>query len=182
MKFLKTALEGVYIIEPPLFKDDRGYFLETYREEYLLGNGLNIKFVQDNYSFSKRGVVRGLHYQRKEAAQQKLIMICHGEILDVAVDLRKDSPTFGKHISVVLNDQNHRMVLIPDGFAHGFSVLSDQAAVAYKCSSYYNRDLERGVHWDDPALDIDWRVSAPSISGKDRNLPMLEQIPDEDLF
>ncbi|MEX1062714.1 MAG: dTDP-4-dehydrorhamnose 3,5-epimerase, partial [Balneolaceae bacterium] len=157
MNFLKTDLDGVYIVEPLLYRDERGYFLETYRDEIFREKGLDMQFVQDNCSFSKKGVVRGLHYQARRAAQEKLIMVCRGEILDVAVDLRRGSPTFGKHISVLLSEKNHRMVLIPGGFAHGFSVLSEEASVYYKCSTYYDHVLERGIRWNDPDLKINWK-------------------------
>jgi dTDP-4-dehydrorhamnose 3,5-epimerase len=182
MKFQPTDLEGVYIAEPEVYRDERGYFLESYREMHLHDLGLDIKFVQDNFSVSNYGVVRGLHYQAGEAAQYKLIMVCSGEILDVVVDLRRESSTFGRHVSVRISEENHKMVLIPDGFAHGFSVLSEKAAVYYKCSSYFNPELERGLQWDDPDLGIDWMVSEPVVSIKDQNQPMLRELTQEDLF
>jgi len=182
MKFQPTNLEGIYVIEPQIYKDNRGYFLETYREMYLKEIGINIRFVQDNFSVSKKGTVRGLHYQIGEAAQYKLVMVCSGEILDVVVDLRRKSDTFGKHTSIHLSDQNHRMVLIPAGFAHGFSVLSDRASVYYKCSNYYNPNLEKGLQWNDPDLNIDWKVTEAVVSEKDRTQPILSELTVDELF
>ncbi len=182
MTFHKTELDGVYLLEPKIFGDQRGYFLETFRRSHLDERGIESIFVQDNISLSQQGVVRGLHYQIGKAAQQKLVRVVRGKILDVAVDLRKDSPTFGNYTSAVLDDNTHRQLLIPKGFAHGFSVLSEEAMVCYKCSAYYNRELERGIRWDDPSIGIDWQVSDPVISEKDSNQPFLEEVSDEDLF
>lgn len=182
MNFRQTELDDVYIVEPDIYRDERGYFLETYRELYLDDLGVEIKFVQDNFSLSVKNVVRGLHYQKAESSQYKLIMVCSGEILDVVVDLRRSSSTFGRHVSLLLNDQSHKMVLVPDGFAHGFSVLSDEASVYYKCSTYYNPQMERGVHWNDPELGIDWKVTDPVISEKDRSQPLLKELKEKDLF
>lgn len=182
MKFYKTRIEGLFVLQPMLHKDERGYFLETYREELLLEQGLNTTFVQDNFSMSKAGVLRGLHYQIGQAAQQKLVMVCSGEILDVVVDIRKKSPTFGQHVSVRLSEENHKMMFIPEGFAHGFSVLSGDAAIYYKCSTYYNRQLERGIRWDDPMLKIDWKVKNPVVSEKDGKHPVLSELSGKDLF
>lgn len=182
MKFYKTRIEGLFVLQPRLHKDERGYFLETYREELLLEQGLNTTFVQDNFSMSKAGVLRGLHYQIGQAAQQKLVMVCSGEILDVVVDIRKKSRTFGQHVSVRLSEENHKMMFIPEGFAHGFSVLSGDAAIYYKCSTYYNRKLERGIRWDDPMLKIDWKVKNPVVSEKDAKYPVLSELSGKDLF
>jgi dTDP-4-dehydrorhamnose 3,5-epimerase len=182
MKFQPTKLDGVYVIEPEIFRDNRGYFLETYREIYLKEIGMNIRFVQDNFSISNKGTVRGLHYQIGEAVQDKLVMVCSGEILDVVVDLRRKSDTFGHHTSIHLSDQDHKMVLIPAGFAHGFSVLSETASVYYKCSSYYNPKLEKGLQWNDPALGIDWKVKEALVSDKDQTQPKLNELTVDELF
>lgn len=182
MKFQPTELSGVYIVEPDIYRDGRGYFFETYRELYLREVGIDIKFIQDNFSMSVKNVIRGLHYQKGDAAQHKLIMVCSGEILDVVVDIRRTSETFGKHISVRLSDREHKMVLVPDGFAHGFSVLSDGAAIYYKCSSYYNPEMERGIQWNDPELGIEWGITDPIVSEKDRSQPLLSELTIKDLF
>lgn len=182
MKFQPTKLEGVYIIDPDIYRDERGYFLETYREMYLNEIGMNIRFVQDNFSVSKKNTVRGLHYQIGESAQHKLVMVCNGEILDVVVDLRKKSSTFGQYTTIRLNHENHRMVFIPEGFAHGFSVLSENASIYYKCSHYYNPDLEKGVQWNDPDLNIDWNVTEPIVSEKDKAQPKLSELTVNELF
>ncbi len=182
MKFVETNLKGVYVIEPAIYEDDRGHFLEAFREKVFEERGLIFRYVQDNISTSVKGVVRGLHYQKEPFTQAKLVMAVKGEILDVAVDIRKGSPTFGQHFSIELNDKNRRMMLIPPGFAHGFSVLSDETTVFYKCSGYYNKEHERGIRWNDPALQIDWKVTHPIISDKDQRQPFLGELPDEDLF
>ncbi|MCC5906255.1 MAG: dTDP-4-dehydrorhamnose 3,5-epimerase [Balneolaceae bacterium] len=180
--FKPTELEGVLLIEPRVFGDRRGHFLEAFREEVFRKEGLIYRFVQDNISTSRKGAVRGLHYQKPPHAQAKLLMAINGRILDVAVDLRRNSPTYGKHICAELCAENRYMIYIPPGFAHGFSVLSDEATVFYKCSSYYHQPSERGVKWNDLALDIDWQVEEPIISDKDTGLPILRDLPEEDLF
>lgn len=152
---VETALPGVLIIEPRIFPDARGFFLETYREDALVAVGVRLRFVQDNHSRSSRGVLRGLHYQLRHP-QDKLCRVARGEVLDVAVDIRVGSPTFGKHISVLLSDANHRQLFIPRGFAHGFVVLSEIADFLYKCSDYYDASDDHGVLWNDTALGIDW--------------------------
>jgi dTDP-4-dehydrorhamnose 3,5-epimerase len=182
LTFQKTSLEGVFIIEPNIFGDRRGHFLEAFREEVFRQQGLLYRFVQDNISTSARNTIRGLHYQKPPHAQAKLLMAVHGSILDVALDLRKNSPTFGRHFSAKLTGENRKMIYIPPGFAHGFSVLSEQATVFYKCSSYYHQPSERGVRWNDPSPAINWNVEDPIISEKDETLPLLEEVADEDLF
>jgi dTDP-4-dehydrorhamnose 3,5-epimerase len=182
MKFIKTDLESVWLIEPAVFKDDRGHFLEAFRKEMFRQKGLEFDFVQDNISTSTRGTLRGLHYQKPPHSQAKLVLSIAGEILDVAVDLRQNSPTFGKCYSAILNSQNRKMMLVPAGFAHGFLVLSETATVFYKCSNYYNRASERGVRWNDPALSIDWKTESPILSEKDQSQPLLKDILPEDLF
>lgn len=182
MKFIETNLKGVYVIEPVIFEDDRGHFLEAFREKVFQEQGLISNYVQDNISTSTKGVVRGLHYQKDPFTQAKLVMVVKGEVLDVAVDIRRDSPTFGHHFSIELNDKNRRMMLIPPGFAHGFSVLSDETTVFYKCSGYYNKEHERGIRWNDPELNIDWKAARPVISQKDQKQPFLKDLPADDLF
>lgn len=181
MEYLPTEIEDVLLIKPSVFEDTRGFFFESYRKSRLQEQGLDITFVQDNVSQSKKDTLRGLHYQI-EQPQDKLIMVLQGEILDVAVDLRKNEPTFGQHVSRKLSAQNHHQLLIPKGFAHGFSVLSDQALVYYKCSDYYNPDGERGVQWNDSELGIDWKVQNPVLSSKDQEHPALKDVPNNDLF
>lgn len=182
MQFEKTLLDKVWLITPRIFEDDRGHFLESFRKEIFKEKGVEYDFVQDNISTSTKGTVRGLHYQIDPHSQAKLVMAVYGEILDVAVDIRKDSPTFGKYFSAVLNDKNRNMMLVPSGFAHGFSVLSDTATVAYKCDQYYHKDSERGVRWNDPDLGIDWKTDSPILSEKDEKQPLLKEIQSNELF
>lgn len=182
LKFKETTLKDVWLIEPTLFGDERGHFLEAYREEHFRNHGVNSTFVQDNISVSKKGTIRGLHYQCYPHAQAKLVMAIEGEILDVAVDLRKKSPTFGKSFKATLSSKNRNMMLIPVGFAHGFSVLSEEATVYYKCSQYYNKESERGIMWDDQELGIDWEVKDPIVSEKDKKNSHFIDIITPDLF
>lgn len=175
MIFTKTKIEGVYIIEPKVFGDNRGYFMETYNENEFKSNGLEYTFVQDNQSKSKKGVLRGLHFQTKHP-QAKLVRVLEGEVLDVAVDLRKGSPSYGKYVSVILSEENKRMFLIPRGFAHGFVVLSETATFTYKCDDFYHPEEEGGILWNDPDLDIDWIYKGePILSEKDKVHPTLEK-------
>ena len=175
MNFIKTAIDGVYIIEPKVFEDGRGYFFESYNKAEFEKNGLYYDFVQDNQSKSSYGVVRGLHFQKGAAAQAKLVRVLEGTVLDVAVDLRRASPTFGQHVA--LSAENQRMLMIPRGFGHGFSVLSETAVFTYKCDNFYNKAAEGGVRFDDPALGIDWKIdmSKANLSDKDKVLPLLEE-------
>lgn len=159
----KTPIEDLLVITPKSFEDDRGYFFESYSEASFKNNGIDLKFIQDNQSFSKYGVIRGLHLQAAPYAQSKLVRVLQGEILDVAVDIRKDSKTYGQHFSVVLSAENKKQLLVPKGFAHGFSVLSETAMVSYKVDEVYNKDSERGIRYDDPSLNIDWKVAASDI-------------------
>lgn len=182
MKFKETPLKGVWLIEPTIFEDDRGHFLEAFREEYFREQGVFSTFVQDNISVSKKGTLRGLHYQCDPHAQTKLVMAIEGEILDVAVDLRKNSSTFGKSFKAKLSSENRTMMLIPAGFAHGFSVLSEEATVYYKCSQYYNKESERGIKWDDQDIGIDWEVKNPIVSEKDKKHIHFMDIIPSDLF
>ena len=182
MKAEETSIKNLLLFKPEVYKDQRGEFLEAYRERRFKELGLDTEFVQDNISRSEKGVIRGLHYQLPPASQVKLVMVVHGKILDVAVDLRPHSETYGKHYSTVLSSENRYMLLIPTGFAHGFSVLTEDAAVYYKCNDYYNSELERGIRWDDPELNIDWKVENPVLSKKDKHLPLLSEMEEDDLF
>jgi len=182
MKFESAQLQPIKIIKPNPFKDERGEFVEIYREELFHEAGIQTEFVQDNISTSKKNTIRGLHYQLPPSSQAKLVMVPHGEILDIAVDMRVNSPTYGEHFGTKLSAENRHMLFIPTGFAHGFAVLSDEATVHYRCNDYYNPELERGVRWDDPELDIPWDISKPILSKKDRNLPLLKELSEKDLF
>ncbi len=177
MSVIKTDIEGVFIIEPRIFGDERGYFYESYnKERFKEETGLDIDFVQDNQSKSCYGVLRGLHFQKPPHAQSKLVRVIKGAVLDVAVDIRKGSPTFGKHIAVELTAENHRQFFIPRGFAHGFVVLSEEAIFQYKCDNLYAPQSEGSVIWNDPDLGIDWKIPAESIilSEKDKLHPQLK--------
>lgn len=169
-KFNETSIEGVYIIEPTVFGDERGYFMETYQKEVFSNGGISAEFVQDNQSKSKKGVLRGLHFQYTQP-QGKLVRVIKGEVFDVAVDLRSDSDTYGKWVGVVLSSENKKQFYIPEGFAHGFLVLSDEAEFTYKCTDYYNADDEGGIKWDDADIGIDWPlddVDEIILSDKDK--------------
>lgn len=182
MNVIPTELFGVFILEPRIFGDSRGYFFEAFSQREFREKVCDTTFVQDNESKSCYGVVRGLHYQKSPHAQAKLVRVVKGKVLDVVVDIRRGSSTFGKHISVELSDENRRMLFIPHGFAHGFAVLSDDAVFQYKCDDYYAPDCERGIAWNDPDLAIDWGVPEESIilSEKDMSLPtMAEAQPDD---
>lgn len=175
MVFNKTKIDGVFILEPKVYEDHRGFFMETYNENDFLDNGLDIKFVQDNHSSSKKGVLRGLHFQ-KRYPQTKLVRVLVGEVFDVAVDLRKNSKTYGKYVSVVLSAENKKQLLIPKGFAHGFLVLSDSAEFAYKCDDFYHPEDEGGILWNDTDIGVDWPINGDIvISEKDKKNPTLRQ-------
>ena len=180
MKVYKAEIPDVLIIEPAIFGDERGFFAEVFRKSWFEANGIPAEFVQDNLSRSKKGTLRGLHYQL-ENAQAKLVMATRGAVMDVAVDIRKGSPTFGKHVMVELSEENKRMIYIPEGFAHGFTVLTEIADFQYKCSDYYNPASEFSVRWDDPEIGIAWNVESPLLSQKDINAPLLKDIPQENL-
>ena len=176
MNIKPTLLEGCVIIEPRVFGDDRGYFFESFSQKnFFEQTGNNTVFVQDNESYSTKGVLRGLHFQKGEAAQTKLVRVVKGEVLDVCVDLRKNSPTYGQYIGVNLSENNKLQLLIPRGFAHGFVVLSDEAVFQYKCDSYYNKEAEGGIHYADYQLAIDWLLPLDEliVSQKDMELPVL---------
>jgi dTDP-4-dehydrorhamnose 3,5-epimerase len=178
MKFIKTEIPDVYIIEPSVFGDDRGYFLESFNLEKFEENVYPIKFVQDNESKSSRGVLRGLHFQKPPFAQAKLVRCIEGKVMDVAVDIRKGSPTYGKHVSVELSGENKRQLFVPRGFAHGFSVLSESAVFAYKVDNTYAPESDSGIRFDDQELDIDWGITNEEVllSVKDKNLPFLKDL------
>jgi len=177
MEIQETGIEGLLVIRPRVFQDERGYFFESYNDRELRNQGLHYTWVQDNQSKSVYGVIRGLHFQLEPYAQTKLVRVLSGKILDVAVDLRKGSPTYGKWKSLILSEDNFLQLLIPKGFAHGFSVLSETAVVFYKCDQFYHPASDKGIRYDDPALAIDWQVTQEKIiiSEKDRNLPLLEE-------
>ena len=178
MNIIKTDLEGVLILEPKVFGDSRGYFFESWRKEEFEQAGIVCDFVQDNESKSSFGVLRGLHWQAAPYTQAKLVRVISGAVLDVVVDIRKGSPTFGKHVAVELSGENKRQCFIPRGFAHGFAVLSDEAIFTYKCDNVYMPSAERGMRFDDPALGIDWRVKPDkwNLSEKDKHHPGLAEI------
>jgi len=176
MNLEPTFINDLVILTPAVFEDERGYFFESYSKSKMLDLGIQIDFVQDNQSFSKRGTLRGLHYQNPPFAQTKLVRVLQGEIMDVAVDLRKDSPTYGKYFGLVLSAENKKQLLVPQGFAHGFSVLSETAMVSYKCDQYYNKPSEGGIRFDDATLNIDWGMDLADaiVSEKDLILPTIE--------
>ncbi len=179
MKVIETKLKGCFIVEPTIFKDSRGYFFESFNEtKFEELTGQNGHFVQDNQSQSTYGVIRGLHFQKGAHAQAKLVRVLEGAVLDVAVDLREDSVTYGEWISVELSAGNNLQLYVPRGFAHGFSVLTEKAVFAYKCDNGYNKDSEGGLHYNDPDLNIDWRIPAEhmNLSDKDLILPFLKDI------
>lgn len=174
MPFIRTDFPGAWIFEPRVFEDDRGYFFEAYNVKTFHEEGLTNTFIQDNQSFSKKGIIRGLHYQLNPFAQAKLVRVLKGTILDVIVDLRKGSPSFGKSLAIELSAENKKQLFIPKGFAHGFSVITDTAEVFYKCDQLYNKETEAGIRYDDPMLNIDWKVPAgtETVSVKDLQLPL----------
>ncbi len=176
MNVIKTGIEGVVILEPRVFLDDRGYFFESYNEKVFNEKVRPVKFVQDNQSKSSYGVLRGLHFQKGKHAQSKLVRVVEGAVWDVAVDIRKESPTFGKHVAVELTAENQRQFFIPRGFAHGFSVLSETAVFQYKCDNFYCPESEGAIAWNDPALGIDWRIPEDKVilSPKDAHHPLLK--------
>lgn len=172
--FQKLKIDDVIYVETKSFSDTRGFFLESFRESFFNKEGITTKFVQDNFSHSKMGVLRGLHYQNNPEAQAKLVIALRGEIFDVAVDIRKNSSTYGNWVGQILSDKKHNMLYIPEGFAHGFSVLSEEANVLYKVSREYSPEQERGIIWNDPDLNIDWKIKNPILSEKDSQLPTLK--------
>lgn len=176
MEIIKTDIEGVLILEPRIFRDARGYFFESFSVREFEEKVARTTFVQDNESCSSYGVIRGLHFQKPPFTQAKLVRVIKGAVLDVAVDIRKDSPTYGKHVAVELTEDNHRQLFIPHGFAHGFAVLSDEVLFQYKCDNYYAPQSEGGILWNDPVLKIDWRIPLDKVilSEKDTRHPLLK--------
>lgn len=177
MPFAQTDIKGLLVFEPRVFEDSRGYFFEAYNEKIFSEGGIDIRFVQDNQSKSSYGVIRGLHYQQNPYAQAKLVRVLEGKILDVAVDIRKGSSTYGKHFSIELSAENKKQLFLPPGFAHGFSVLSETAIVMYKCNEFYNKESEGGIRFNDADLNIDWQIPAGKeiISEKDVQLPAFKE-------
>jgi dTDP-4-dehydrorhamnose 3,5-epimerase len=180
LEIIETRLPGVLVVKPRVHEDPRGFFMETYRQNVLASAGIQDQFVQDNHSRSSRGVLRGLHYQLRNP-QAKLCRVVQGEVLDIAVDIRVGSPTFGQWVSVLLSAENHLQLYIPKGFAHGFVVQSEAADFLYKCSDYFDAGDDRGVLWNDPEIGIDWQTSAPILSEKDRRYLPLSQIARDQL-
>jgi dTDP-4-dehydrorhamnose 3,5-epimerase len=180
LKFIETDIPGVVIIEPAVFNDGRGYFLETYHYNKYSEKGLDLNFVQDNHSHSVKGTLRGLHYQLNHA-QGKLMYAVKGEIFDVAVDIRRGSPDFGKWTGVILSGENKRQLFLPPGFAHGFCVMSEEADIIYKCTDFYAPDDEYGIIWDDPEVGIDWPITDPNLSDKDSKFKKIKNIPEHNL-
>jgi len=177
LRFHTTALEGVILVEPAVFSDERGFFLETYHAEKYAAGGIAERFVQDNHSLSSRGILRGLHAQEKKP-QGKLVRAVEGEIFDVAVDVRRGSPTFGQWIGEMLSAENFRQLYVPPGFMHGFCVVSERAQVEYKCTALYDRADELAIAWDDPEIGIDWPIDEPVLSAKDLAAPRLAEVMD----
>ena len=183
MNFIKSSIDGLIIIEPKVFTDDRGFFMETYSKKEFADNGINVEFVQDNHSQSTKGVLRGLHFQKPPFAQDKLIRVTRGKVLDIALDIRKDSPTFGQYEVVELSEENKKMFFIPKGFAHGFLVLSDIVDFQYKCSNYYSKESEGGILWNDPEIGINLPQAGDLLlSDKDKLWPTLAEIKNLNLF
>lgn len=182
MEVIKTELEGLLLIKPKVFSDDRGYFFESYNETVYRENGIDLCFVQDNISKSKKSTIRGLHYQVGDKAQGKLCKVICGKVLDVAVDIRFGSPTFGKYFASELSEENHTQLWIPPGFAHGFSVLSDEVVFSYKCTTLYNKESERAILYNDKELNIDWKVINPIVSEKDLNAKLFKDIDKDFIY
>lgn len=182
MNTITTDIPGLIIIEVDAFADERGFFMETYNRDRYAGVGIVQEFFQDNLSVSKKGVIRGLHYQAPPFAQGKLVSVLRGRVLDVAVDIRTGSPTYGKHFAVELSAENRRQFWIPAGFAHGFAALEDDTVFAYKCTAPYSKEHDRGIRFDDPAIGIEWGVDNPIVSEKDHKHPLLSDIVQEFTF
>lgn len=174
--FINTEIPGVIIVEPRVFKDERGFFLESYKLSEFKDNGIDVDFFQDNHSSSTKGVLRGLHFQKPPKAQAKLVRCPRGKIFDVAVDIRPDSRTFKKWVGIELTEENKKMFYIPAGFAHGFVVLSEEAEVLYKASNEYSPEHDAGFRWDDPEIGVDWGIKDPLVSEKDAKMPFLREI------
>ncbi len=184
MLFIKTQFPGLIVFEPKVFEDNRGYFFESYNQNLFSKEGIKINFIQDNQARSSFGVVRGLHFQRPPFAQTKLIRVLSGEIIDVAADIRKNSPTYGRAYSILLSAENKKQLLIPKGFAHGYSVISETAEVFYKCDEFYHKESEGGISWDDPTLKINWQIPIDKmiVSVKDKQHDLLENTIHDFIF
>lgn len=184
MPFFKTEFPGLVIYEPKVFEDNRGYFFESYNERVFIENGIDMRFIQDNQAKSSYGIVRGLHYQLDPFAQTKLLRVLSGRIIDAVVDLRKNSPTYSKAYTIELSAENRKQLLVPKGFAHGYSVISESAEVLYKCDTFYNKESEAGILWNDPSLNIDWQIPAGKaiISEKDFDQPLFENCRNTFVF
>ena len=180
MKIVSLEIPEVKLIKPRVFKDDRGFFIQTYHYEQYREAGIDVRFVQDNWSRSTKGVLRGLHYQL-EHGQDKLVSVIRGEVFDVAVDIRKGSPTFGKWVGAILSEENKHQLFVPKGFAHGFCVLSDEVDFVYKCSDFYTPGDEYGIHWNDPDIGIDWPLDNVILADKDKTASLLKDVPDTHL-
>ena len=180
--FEQREIPEVILVTPQQFGDKRGFFMETYHYEQFAANGIDVQFVQDNHSRSAYGVLRGLHYQMNPVAQGKLLRVVQGEVFDVAVDIRVNSPTYGKWIGEILSAENGRMLYVPPGFAHGFCVLSESADLLYKTSATYSPDQERGIAWDDPAIHVDWPIQNPTLSNRDTNNPTLAEADNNFIY
>jgi len=176
MQIEPTSIPDVLIIKPDLFRDDRGYFMESFHAEKFKQLGIETRFVQDNESLSQKGVLRGLHFQRMPWAQGKLVRVIQGSVLDVAVDIRRSSPTFGKWVTILLSGENKWMCWIPEGFAHGFVTLEDRTIFSYKCTNLYNKASEGSIRWNDPSIGINWEIENPSLSEKDSIAPLLSEV------
>ncbi len=175
MEIIKTKFKGLFVLKPRVFKDDRGYFFESFnRKKFADLTGVTTNFVQDNQSLSQKGVLRGMHFQKPPHAQAKLVRVITGAVLDVVVDIRQNSPTYGAHYAIELSDQNHHQLYIPEGFAHGFLTLSDHTIFSYKCSDYYHPETEGALLWNDPKLNINWGTENPLVSEKDRNAAIFD--------
>jgi len=168
MQLIKTPLNDLLIIQPTVFEDPRGYFFESYNKQLFLNNKIDVEFVQDNQSLSQTGVLRGLHFQKPPFAQGKLVRVITGAVLDVAVDIRKNSSTYGKHFTIELNEKNKTMLWIPIGFAHGFLTTKNDTIFSYKCTNFYNKESEEAIYWNDPDIGINWNIENPTLSEKDK--------------
>jgi len=180
--FQKLRIPELILVKAQSFKDNRGYFLENFKESSFVLNGISTKFVQDNFSYSFQGVLRGLHYQKNPKAQAKLVIALRGEIFDVAVDIRKGSPTYGKWVGEILSEKNHNLLYIPEGFAHGFCVLSKDADVLYKVNQEYSPEHEQGIMWNDPDIDITWPIDKPILLEKDHHLSLLKDVDNNFVY
>mgnify|MGYP003990611271 CR=1 FL=1 len=180
--FKKLDIQDVILVEAKAFPDERGFFLESFKESIFASNGINTRFVQDNFSHSIKGVLRGIHYQKNPKAQAKLVTTLRGEIFDVAVDIRKGSPTYGKWIGEILSEDNHKLLYIPEGFAHGFCVISEEADVLYKVTQEYSPEDEMGIMWNDSEINIKWPIDKPILHEKDSNLPSLKNTDNDFIY